>query len=205
MSGGAPDEPEDHGQYAFRTILADPPWAEHGGGKIKRGADRHYDLIKDPIEIADVMKRSGIWQHTGVADNAHLYLWATDNHLLDALEVIRLLQFRYVRTFVWVKTKDETTRELRAGIGQYARGCHELLLFAVRGSGMDESVMTDAKDIPSALLLPHPSENGKRIHSRKPEEFYDLIECRSKGPYLEMFAREARKGWTSWGNELAIE
>lgn len=26
----------------YKTIYMDPPWAEQGGGKIKRGADRHY-------------------------------------------------------------------------------------------------------------------------------------------------------------------
>ena len=30
----------------YKTILADPPWQEQGGGKIKRGADKHYPLMK---------------------------------------------------------------------------------------------------------------------------------------------------------------
>ena len=30
----------------YKTIYLDPPWAEQGGGKIKRGADRHYPLMK---------------------------------------------------------------------------------------------------------------------------------------------------------------
>jgi N6-adenosine-specific RNA methylase IME4 len=38
-------------------------------------------------------------------------------------------------------------------------------------------------------------------HSAKPPEFYELIEARSNGPYLEMFARNGRDGWASWGNE----
>ena len=29
----------------YKTIYMDPPWMESGGGKIKRGADRHYPLI----------------------------------------------------------------------------------------------------------------------------------------------------------------
>ena len=44
-------------------------------------------------------------------------------------------------------------------------------------------------------------ETRKREHSRKPDEQYDLIEACSPGPYLEMFARYAREGWSAWGNE----
>jgi N6-adenosine-specific RNA methylase IME4 len=39
-------------------------------------------------------------------------------------------------------------------------------------------------------------------HSKKPEETYDLIEARSEGPYLEMFARNYRLNWDSFGNEV---
>lgn len=41
----------------------------------------------------------------------------------------------------------------------------------------------------------------KREHSRKPDETYDIIEACSTGPYLELFARGTRKGWTAWGNQ----
>ena len=38
----------------------------------------------------------------------------------------------------------------------------------------------------------------KREHSRKPDELYKIIEKCSWGPFLELFARGKRKGWTSW-------
>jgi len=41
----------------------------------------------------------------------------------------------------------------------------------------------------------------KREHSRKPDEFYEIIEACSPGPYLELFARFQRQGWDQWGNE----
>ena len=42
----------------YKTIYADPPWNESGGGKIKRGADRHYNLMKttDIIGMAETVK-----------------------------------------------------------------------------------------------------------------------------------------------------
>lgn len=34
-----------------------------------------------------------------------------------------------------------------------------------------------------------------------PDELYDIIESCSGGPYLEVFARFGRPGWSQWGNE----
>jgi N6-adenosine-specific RNA methylase IME4 len=41
----------------------------------------------------------------------------------------------------------------------------------------------------------------KREHSRKPDEQYEIIEACSPGPFLELFARGNREGWTAWGNQ----
>jgi N6-adenosine-specific RNA methylase IME4 len=75
----------------YKTIYADPPWPERGGGKIKRGADKHYNLMTVK-EIAALPIRN-------IADdNCHLYLWTTNNYLAQALEVMRAWGFRYVTT-----------------------------------------------------------------------------------------------------------
>ena len=39
-------------------------------------------------------------------------------------------------------------------------------------------------------------------HSEKPDEAYRLMQRLYGGPYLELFARQERDGWTTWGNEL---
>lgn len=46
--------------FMYRTILIDPPWLERGAGKIKRGADRHYPLLKTD-EIISTIKNSGVF------------------------------------------------------------------------------------------------------------------------------------------------
>ena len=124
--------------------------------------------------------------------------------LLDAVWLMDALGFRYVTHAVWVKVA--ATRTLDGslapaiGIGQYLRGAHELLLLGVRGKGF--AVRTEAMNIPSWFAAPVPrDDDGKRIHSRKPPESYALIEARSKGPRLEMFARVARPGWDLFGNQ----
>ena len=177
-----PQEQAEEPFAGFQCLLLDPPWTERGGGKIKRGADRHYALIKT-ADMPAVIFGSGLFQP---APNAHLWMWATNNYLPDALWLIGALGFRYVTNAVWVKD--------RMGLGQYLRGSHELLLFAVRGKG--NKVKTERRDIPSVIM----GARGK--HSAKPEAARTLIEARSYGPRVEFFAREAHEGWTSWGDEV---
>ncbi len=177
----------------YKTITSDPPWPERGSGKCKRGADRHYSTmkVKDIEELLVELFRDRF----EIAEHAHLYMWVTSNYMPGALKIIEAVDFVYKRYFVWVKD--------RISLGQYARGQHELCLFAVRGKGMDPSVMTSRKDISDVIIAPVPcGEDGKRIHSRKPEAFFQLVEARSNGPYLELFSRVPREGWTVWGNEV---
>lgn len=170
----------------YRTVSLDPPWWEAGGGKIKRGADRHYDLLKT-IDMPGVIYGSGEFNFE---EDAHMYMWVTNNFLEDGLWLMKALGFRYITNIVWPKTK--------VGLGQYFRGKHELILFGVRGRGKAESVFQDTRSVASVLDV----KKQSRIHSRKPDETFELIESRSKGPYLEMFADpscEPRDDWSQWG------
>lgn len=202
----------------FRTVSLDPPWPEKGGGKIKRGADKHYPLMK----VTDIRRLlvDDCAPLRDVAEHAHMWMWATDNYLPDGLWLMSELGFTFKRTFPWVKVKgkpkrldfetglaveleDDADPEVRMSLGQYGRGAHELLLFGVRGKGQDPSVFQPDRSIPSVFFAPVPTgERGVRIHSRKPDASYELIERRSKGPYLELFARRQWSSeWTCWGNE----
>ncbi len=172
----------------YKTILADPPWYQRGGGKIKRGADRHYTILKEP-QIKKIMSEQ---LDGNVADDAHLYLWVANNHLQEGLRIIEHLGFRYITNIVWAKS--------RFGLGRYFRGQHEICLFATKGRGW--GCRTDLNNVSSLLGkdLISPSR-----HSAKPAEMYDLIETRSEGPYIELFARNKRPGWNSWGDEIDKE
>lgn len=176
----------------FRTLLLDPPWPERGGGKIKRGADRHYDLISTKEEILQVIVREPLWRPD---TDAHLYCWVTNNYLDWGLWLVGALGFVYKTNVVWEKVTSEG--DPATGLGQYFRGAHELLLFATRGNGA--LVRTEDRSIGSVIRAPR----GR--HSQKPEESYRLIEARSKGPYFEMFARMCRPGWCAAGNELSSD
>lgn len=168
----------------YSTVLLDPPWYQRGGGKCKRGADRHYSLMKEHeirAIVASVLSDK-------LSKNAHMYMWVANNHLPEAIRIIESLGFRYITNVVWAKTK--------IGLGRYFRGQHEICLFAVRGNGMINS-----KDCRTLSSLLGQSMIRPTQHSAKPLEMYDLIEARSKGPYLELFARHKRPGWDVWGHE----
>lgn len=207
----------------IKTVQLDPPWPEQGAGKIKRGANRHYKIIKKKEDILRVVLQSGVWPDWDKEEGAHCYLWVTNNYLEWGLWLLGALGFTYKTNIVWVKVKqdwptiiDKIVNELgelnltpinwlsvlgaaiRIGIGQYFRGSHELVLFGTRGKAM-----MPKKALPSVFHAPREKdEDGKEKHSKKPERIYEIIEATSPGPYLEIFARSERKGWTSWGNEV---
>lgn len=175
----------------FQTILADPPWRfTNRTGKVApehRRLDRYGTMDLADIKalpVADV-----------AAKNAHLYLWVPNALLLEGVEVLQAWGFRYVSNIIWAKRRKDGGPDGR-GVGFYFRNVTEPILFGVRGS---------MRTLAPARSTVNMIETRKREHSRKPDEQYDLIESCSPGPYLEMFARYVRPGWTAWGNEAAEE
>jgi len=199
----------------YVAILMDPPWNETGGGN--KGANAHYGLIKKKEQIRDVILGDEKWQP---AEDAHLYMWVTNTFLAEGLWLMGTLGFKYKTNFPWVKASRTLTKmpdnsdafilkPERMGIGQYGRGCHELLLFGVRGKGYNAcAVNPDGQKttVRTDFLCGEPrerDENGKVIHSRKPRRQYELIDARTKpGPRLEMFARTRfSPEWDVSGNQ----
>ena len=121
-------------------------------------------------------------------DNAHLYLWATNNYLPQALEVMKVWGFTYKTVITWGKD--------RFGLGQYFRGQTEHCLFGVKGN-LPYKVI-DGKRAQGRTLILSP----RREHSQKPPEMRSAIETVSHAPYIELFARERVDGWDAWGNEV---
>lgn len=173
----------------YHCILADPPWKESGGGKSKRGADRHYPLMSTK-DIAAL--RVGTLAH----DNCHLWLWVTNNFLPDGLKVMEAWGFRYVTNLCWHKTKADGGTAI--GLGQYLRGSHELCLFGVRGRLGPGGTPYGMEPNP---VVPSVQSAERTKHSAKPGLFRAAIEEVSPGPRIELFARESAPGWDVLGNE----
>ena len=131
-----------------------------------------------------------------VADTAHLYLWVPNALLPEGLHVVKEWGFQYKANIVWHKLRKDGGSDGR-GVGFYFRNVTELLLFGVRGR--------NARTLAPGRSQVNYIGSRKREHSRKPDEQYDIIESCSPGPYLELFARGTRPGWTVWGQQAAAD
>lgn len=168
----------------FKTIYADPPWPEIGGGKIRRGADKHYSLMSVQQIAAMAPQIQKISE-----ENCHLYLWVTNNRLHDGLHILETWGFRYITIITWMKD--------RKGLGQYYRGKSEHCLFGVKGV-LPYRVLENGKRAQGVTAFKAP----RTKHSSKPNEMRQMIEIVSWPPRLELFAREKSRGWYVWGNEI---
>ena len=172
----------------FKTILADPPWQfQNRTGKV---APEHKRLNRYPTMELDDIKALPVSQVA--EDISHLYLWVPNALLPEGLEVMAAWGFRYKTNLVWEKVRKDGGPDGR-GVGFDFRNVTELLLFGVKGTGM--------RTLQPARTQVNLVRSQKREHSRKPDEIIDLIEQCSPGPYLELFARGDREGWTLWGNQ----
>jgi len=176
------------GTERFATVVADPPWRfQNRTGKM---APEHKRLSRyGTMSLVEIME---LPVAQVVRDKAHLYLWVPNALILEGLEVMRRWGFEYKTNLIWYKVRKDGGPDGR-GVGFYFRNVTELLLFGVRGKG--NRTLRPGRTQTNIIV------SRKREHSRKPDQQYDLIERCSPGPYLEMFARHHREGWTLWGNE----
>ena len=194
----------------FRVVCADPPWPF--GDKLPgqaRGAAKNYDLLSvEDIREGNFIGGGFIRAVTTapvIADDAYLFLWrvAAGSKLKvltmveEAYAVARAWGFASKTEIIWRKQTKNGARHF--GMGWHIRNEHEVCIVAVRGKPKPL-----VRNIRSVFDAPAPSGvNGRAIHSAKPEVFYATYpEKMSSGPYLELFARGQRPGWTCIGNEI---
>jgi len=176
----------------YRVIYADPPWtfstySRKGKG---RSAEAYYDCMSlDAIKALPVAE----W----AANDCVLLLWTTDPLLPTAFDVIRAWGFTYKTIgFYWAKLNKSADPTIYSdssffgGLGFWTRANPEICLLATRGHPRRRRA-----DVRKLIVSP------RREHSRKPDEQYDRIESLFPEPYVELFARQRRPGWDSWGNE----
>lgn len=186
---------------SFASISADPPWhfrartpltEEHWTSR--RDAEKHYSVMSlEEIKALPVKQLA--------AKDAHLWLWTTGPCLPMAFEVITAWGFRYSGMgFTWAKLRRSHAtgpsrtiglhEAFHTGLGMTTRKNAEFCLLARRGNAKRL-----AKDVRELIVSP------VREHSRKPDEAFERIRRYAAGPYLELFSRESREGWETWGNQ----
>lgn len=196
----------------YRVILADPPWrfdtrSANGRDRCPDGipktraaqrrntTERHYKTMTTEQIMALPV---GEW----AARDCILFLWAVDPMLPQALAVGSAWGFQFKTVaFYWAKLRrttskrgkqyaDRDARDFPMGTGYWTRPNPEQCLLFTRGRPIRL-----APDVRKLIIAP------RREHSRKPDEQYERIERLARGPYLEMFARQRRRGWDAWGNQ----
>lgn len=185
----------------FGCVMADPPWRfQNRTGKI---APEHKRLARYPTMELEEICALPVAEH--MESPAHCYLWVPNALLPDGLQVLKAWGFDYKSHIVWEKIRKDGGPDGR-GVGFYFRNVTEILLFGTRGTGA--RTLQPGRSQVNYIEAAEPVEPDgdllkmrKREHSRKPDEQYGIIESCSWGPYLELFGRGKRKGWTVWGNQ----
>jgi N6-adenosine-specific RNA methylase IME4 len=173
---------------SFGTVLADPPWRfVNRTGKV---APEHRRLSRYGTLSTDAIAALPVSEHLDT--RAHCYLWVPNALLPEGLTVLAAWGFEYKSNVVWHKIRKDGGSDGR-GVGFYFRNVTELLLFGTRGKNV--------RTLPPGRRQVNLLGTRKREHSRKPDEQYALIEACSWGPYLELFGRGVRAGWTVWGDQ----
>ena len=171
--------------FAFRTILADPAWlyenwSEKGEAKSPQS---QYDCL--PLHVIKGMEVANLAHPDGCV----LLLWGTAPMVPEALEVVAAWGFTYSSMAAWAK-RSRGGRKWAFGTGHRFRSAMEPIILAT----MNEPPLR-ARNVRNLIEAP------VRQHSRKPDAVYDMAEAIGAGPYLELFARQTRPGWTAWGNQ----
>lgn len=168
----------------YELIVIDPPWGFDLYSKegAKKSALAKYELMRDSdILQLPVGKLASM--------NCLLYCWATAPQLPLAIECVKAWGFEYKSVLMWRKTT--VNGKTRMGTGYRVRSTGEMVVVGTLGN-------------PKQTAIPQTIFDGiAREHSRKPDEFYALCDrVMPEARRADVFAREERLGWHSFGNEL---
>ena len=159
----------------YDTVIIDPPWPY--GTKYDPNGRR----AANPYPEMSIEEISNLDTHT--KDDSIIWLWTTHKFLRHSFALLDTWEFRDVSILTWVKD--------RMGLGTWLRSQTEFCIMAVKGSPV-----IDLSNQTTVIY------GAMREHSRKPDEFYDMVKELCPGSILDWFSREAREGIASGGKEV---
>jgi N6-adenosine-specific RNA methylase IME4 len=169
----------------YGAILADPPWRFRNfsaAGEAKNPVAHYPCMSIDDLSRLPVQRLA--------APDCALVMWATAPLLDRAIELLRAWGFTYKSAGAWAK-RSKTDEAWSFGTGYVFRSAAEFYLVGTIGKPRVLS-----RSIRNLLVAP------VREHSRKPAQLHADVEALYAGPYAELFARQRRPGWDSWGNDV---
>lgn len=179
----------------FTVAVIDWPWSFKTHSEKGQGRSPKYEKLG--IEYARAMPIPDVMRL-----NSAIIMWTSGPYLFQAHDICRTWGYRYsTYAFVWAKLNKKQAGRFalvnddaiwKMTTGYWTRANCEIALLYTRGHPKRVS-----KSVRQLIVTPYDG-----VHSRKPEEAQDRIEKLLEGPYLEVFARRYRPGWTCIGNEL---
>lgn len=166
----------------YDVIVYDPPWPygtqETYHPDTRRGSTPYPEMSLEEIAADGEREISA----KGVED-CILWLWTTHKFMRHSFPLLDRWGFSDKMIVTWEKQK--------MGLGRWLRSKSEFCIMAVRGS--------PATQLTNQTTMVH---GDMREHSRKPDEFYEMIESLCLGVRrYDRFTREARPTWDGGGNE----
>lgn len=164
-------------------------------GESARSPQNKYTTLSDDelmrLPVGDLAAR-----------NCFLFYWDTTARVAVGrhIPIMRAWGFEpSAFAFTWFKLnkREPATpfflprKSIKLGPGRTTRKSTEVCILGRRGSPKRLSA-----NVREEIFAP------VREHSRKPDEFFDLVEEYAEGPYLELFSRASRPGWDAWGDQL---
>jgi N6-adenosine-specific RNA methylase IME4 len=158
----------------FNVVAIDPPW------DYDRKYDPAYGRVAAPYP--QMTQDELLALDLPFADDCALFLWTTHQFIWDAHVLLEHWGFTHKAVLVWDKE--------HMGMGFWLRMQCEFCLVGIRGEPIWDN--TRWRDI---------IREPRREHSRKPETFYEMVEDITAGRRADIFSREPRLGWASFGND----
>lgn len=175
----------------YQVIYADPPWKY--GSKHYQDGGRDFNPLHKYYESMDLSKIKELPVDKISAKDSALFMWVTDSHLPQGIEVLTAWGFRYVTiAFVWVK--QYKSGNFCYNFAPWTLKSSEICLLGIKGQMGKHKKMNNVKQLVVAERTEH-STKPQVIRERINSLFGDL-------PRIELFAREKVNGWDSWGNEV---
>ncbi len=158
----------------FDVVVIDPPWpygTEYDEETRRVGSPYPEMSLEEIININIPAK-----------DDCVLWLWTTHKFMRESFKILDKWGFQDKMIVTWVKN--------RMGMGSWLRSKSEFCIMAIKGNPV--ITLTNQTTVLNADV---------REHSRKPDEFYKMVESLCTGIKLDYFSREKRDGWYQYGNE----
>ena len=183
------NEKEITGKYEI--IYTDPPWNQKRGGKKDvRPNSSGTDLPYQTMNLEQIKQFHQEVLSNNTAEKHNVFMWTIDKYLPQTEQFMKELGYELHARIIWNKVTGIPT-------AYTVRFSHEYLLwFYKKGQmlPMEKSMRGKYSDVFTEKVI---------THSKKPFYAFEMIEnCFPNAKKLELFARNIRNGWDSYGNEV---